>query len=195
MRLIQYCVEDRREITGRGINDLQNLGGRCLLLQGLARFGQEPRILDCNDRLVGKGAHQLDLTLGERLHPLASERQHPDRFALSQERHAQRAAPFPNCNGVSRIIRIGGHVINVDRPAFKGSSPGSRDLQHRGNLPHTVAVLGATTQRYSLASLRYDLSKLRIKGLVEKLPQDCAHLARSTHRAGSRRRDSSSPWS
>jgi hypothetical protein len=37
--------------------------------------------------------------------------------------------------------------------------------------PHTVAALGATTQRYSLASLRYDLSKLRIKGLVEKLPR------------------------
>jgi hypothetical protein len=37
--------------------------------------------------------------------------------------------------------------------------------------PHTVAALGATTQRYCLASLRYDLSKLRIKGLVEKLPR------------------------
>ena len=37
--------------------------------------------------------------------------------------------------------------------------------------PRTVAALGATTQRYSLASLRYDLSKLRIKGLVEKLPR------------------------
>jgi len=110
-----------------------------LLLQGLARFGQEPRILDCNDRLVGKGAHQLDLTLGERLHPLASERQHPDRFALSQERHAQRAALFPNCNGVSRIIRIGGHVINVDRPAFKGSPRGNAFGRKR-NQPPTSEV-------------------------------------------------------
>ena len=37
--------------------------------------------------------------------------------------------------------------------------------------PHAVAALGSTTEQYSLASLRYDLSKLRVKGLVEKLPR------------------------
>jgi len=37
--------------------------------------------------------------------------------------------------------------------------------------PHTLAALGLTTEQYSLASLRYDLSKLRAKGLVEKLPR------------------------
>ncbi len=31
-------------------------------------------------------------------------------------------------------------------------------------------TLGAAASRYTLASLRYDLSKLRAKGLVEKLP-------------------------
>jgi len=36
--------------------------------------------------------------------------------------------------------------------------------------PHVVAALGCATEQYSLASLRYDLSKLRAKGLVEKLP-------------------------
>ena len=34
---------------------------------------------------------------------------------------------------------------------------------------HVIAALGSTTEQYSLASLRYDLSKLRAKGLVEKL--------------------------
>jgi hypothetical protein len=38
-------------------------------------------------------------------------------------------------------------------------------------LPHVVAALGSAAERYSLASLRYDLSKLRAKGLVEKLPR------------------------
>jgi hypothetical protein len=33
----------------------------------------------------------------------------------------------------------------------------------------TAAALGRTTAHYSLASLRYDLSKLRVKGLVERL--------------------------
>src|ERR1700752_1460137 len=37
--------------------------------------------------------------------------------------------------------------------------------------PHAVAALGSPTQQYSLASLRYDLSKLRVKGLVAKLPR------------------------
>ena len=37
--------------------------------------------------------------------------------------------------------------------------------------PHVVAALGDGVESYSLASLRYDLSKLRAKGLVEKLPR------------------------
>lgn len=37
--------------------------------------------------------------------------------------------------------------------------------------PHTLAALGLDESHYSLASLRYDLSKLRAKGLVEKLPK------------------------
>src|SRR5881396_1445053 len=36
--------------------------------------------------------------------------------------------------------------------------------------PHTVDALGASGATYRLASLRYDLSKLRAKALVEKLP-------------------------
>jgi hypothetical protein len=36
--------------------------------------------------------------------------------------------------------------------------------------PHVLEALGATMRTYSLASLRYDLSKLRAKGLVVKLP-------------------------
>ena len=37
--------------------------------------------------------------------------------------------------------------------------------------PHVIAALGCTGQQYSLASLRYDLSKLRAKRLVERLPR------------------------
>jgi hypothetical protein len=36
--------------------------------------------------------------------------------------------------------------------------------------PEVIEALGCTTSEYSLASLRYDLSKLRAKSLVEKLP-------------------------
>jgi len=37
--------------------------------------------------------------------------------------------------------------------------------------PHVTAALGGTVERYSLSSLRYDLSKLRANGLVEKPPR------------------------
>ena len=37
--------------------------------------------------------------------------------------------------------------------------------------PHTLEALGSTPDDYSLASLRYDLYKLRAKGLVHKLPR------------------------
>ena len=37
--------------------------------------------------------------------------------------------------------------------------------------PYTLAALGLSAEQYSLASLRYDLSKIRAKGLVEKLPK------------------------
>jgi hypothetical protein len=36
--------------------------------------------------------------------------------------------------------------------------------------PAVIAALGCTPESYTLASLRYDLSKLRAKGLVAKLP-------------------------
>ena len=46
--------------------------------------------------------------------------------------------------------------------------------------PHAVAALGSTTQQYTLASLRYDLSKLRVKGLVERLPRSRRYRLRAT---------------
>jgi hypothetical protein len=36
---------------------------------------------------------------------------------------------------------------------------------------HVIAALSCTAEQYSLASLRYDISKLRAKGLLEKLPR------------------------
>src|SRR5262249_9504868 len=61
VRLLQYRREHRREITGRGVDDLQYLGGRGLLPQGFARLGDQPRVLHCNDRLRGEVLQQRDL--------------------------------------------------------------------------------------------------------------------------------------
>ena len=63
--LFQHRVEHRREIAGRGVDDLQHLGGRGLLLQCLARLGDQPRVLHRDDRLRGEVLQQGDLLVGE----------------------------------------------------------------------------------------------------------------------------------
>jgi hypothetical protein len=65
-RLFQHRREHRRRIAARGIDDLQDFGNRGLLLQGLTRFGQKPRVLHRNDRLGGEILQQRDLLVGKR---------------------------------------------------------------------------------------------------------------------------------
>jgi len=88
-RLFQYRLEDRLQLTRRGIDDLQYLGRRGLLLQRLAQFRQQARVLDRDDRLVGKGAHKLDLPFGERLDTPTGQGERADRRTLTQQRHAE----------------------------------------------------------------------------------------------------------
>src|SRR5690242_11171342 len=71
VRLLQYRIKYRDEIARRGVDDLQYLGGRGLLLQGLARLGQEPRIFHCDDRLRREVFEQRDLLFGKGPHLLA----------------------------------------------------------------------------------------------------------------------------
>ncbi len=65
-RLFEHRVEHRSEVAGRRIDDLQHLGGRGLLLQGLARLGNEPRVLHRDHRLRREIFQQRDLLVGER---------------------------------------------------------------------------------------------------------------------------------
>ena len=49
--LFEHRVENWGEIAGRRIDDLQYLSSRSLLLQCIARLGQQPSIFHRNDRL------------------------------------------------------------------------------------------------------------------------------------------------
>src|SRR5271167_1765086 len=53
-RSFEHRVEHRGEVAGRRIDDLQDLGGRGLLLQRLARLGQQPRVFDRDDGLFSE---------------------------------------------------------------------------------------------------------------------------------------------
>ena len=71
----QHGVEVERGID-RAQHFLERLqfGDRAGQLVGAGlQFAEQPRVLDRDDRLVGEGAHQLDLPLGERLDPLPRE--------------------------------------------------------------------------------------------------------------------------
>src|SRR6516164_2262561 len=88
----QYRVEHWGEVTWRGIDNLQYLGGRGLLLQGLARLGQQPRILDRDHRLRREILQQRDLLVGKRLDLLAIDRQHAEQGISLPQRYGEMAA-------------------------------------------------------------------------------------------------------
>ncbi len=67
----EHRVEHRRELARRGIDDLQYLSRRGLLVQCLARLGQEPCIFHRNDGLCREVLDQRDLLLAKRPHFLA----------------------------------------------------------------------------------------------------------------------------
>ena len=110
------------EIAGRGVDHLQHLGGRGLLLQRLALLGQQPRILDRDHRLIGEGADKFDLPVGKRLDPLAREQDDADRLAFAQQRHAERCPLLAQSDRDVRIAWNGGHVVNMHGAAFEHGS-------------------------------------------------------------------------
>src|ERR1700758_4076303 len=66
MSFFEDRLEHRREIAGRGVDDTQHFGRGRLLLQRLAGFGNEPRILHRYDRLRGEVLEERDLSVGKR---------------------------------------------------------------------------------------------------------------------------------
>ena len=63
---VQHCLQ----VKCRAANDLQYIGSCRLLLQRLAQFFQQPRILDGDDGLSSEVLHQRDLLVGKWLHLL-----------------------------------------------------------------------------------------------------------------------------
>ena len=71
MCFLQDRVEYRGKVAGRAVDDAEHLCGRGLLLQCLARLGQQPRILNRDDRLRGEVLQQRNMFVGERADFLA----------------------------------------------------------------------------------------------------------------------------
>ena len=77
------------QITGRGADDLQHLGGGDFLLERFAQLVEQPRVLDRYDGLGGEALDQLELLVGERPHLLAIDRDHTDHSIILEQRDTQ----------------------------------------------------------------------------------------------------------
>jgi hypothetical protein len=64
-RTAQHFTEYRFQLSRRTSNDLQYFRGRCLLLQRLTQFIEQPRVLDGDDSLGGEVRQELDLLFGK----------------------------------------------------------------------------------------------------------------------------------
>jgi len=116
-RLIEDRIEYRRKITGRGVDNLEHLGGRGLLFQGFAGLVDEPRILHRYDGLGGETFEQRDLFFRERSHFLAigyDSTEQRSLFAQWNCKNAARAAQFDirpawmvRCDSFSFGARVG----------------------------------------------------------------------------------------
>src|SRR5260370_700397 len=87
--LLQHCVEHRREVAGRGVDDPQHLGGRGLLLERFARLGDEARVFHRDHRLRREVLQQRDLLVGEWPDLLAIHGDRSEQRIVLPQRHAQ----------------------------------------------------------------------------------------------------------
>ena len=130
-RIRQHGVEDGLQVAHRVGNDLQHLGGRGLLLQRLAKIArprlhlvEQPHVLNRDHRLVGKGAGEFDLSVGERPHPGAPNHDDADDGVLPQHRDGEDGAMHlflaPQIFGPS-ILRVRENIVNVYDAAVQDS--------------------------------------------------------------------------
>src|SRR4029079_17170051 len=113
-------IHHRLDVGRRRGNHVEDGGAAglvCQSLRQLARpylnFLEQPRVLDRDHRLIGKGRNKLDLFFGERPHRLPRQHEHADRAAIAEQGYAQ---PGTGGVGVSPQIEPGfcQHVMDMN---------------------------------------------------------------------------------
>ena len=89
----KHDIEDGCKVAGRGLDDLQYLRGRGLLLQRFARLSQEPRIFHRDDRLRGEVLQQRDLLVGKCADFLTVDNERPEERVIPSQRHGKHRTP------------------------------------------------------------------------------------------------------
>ena len=125
----EHGLEHRLEFPGRAGDDPQHLRGRRLLFQRFAQIigppaqvANQPRVLDRDDRLVGKVLQQRNLLVGKGPHLLAKRPQVAKQHAVFEQRDAQRG---------SRPADVGGR--HIERITLEVTSLGTQ-IERLGGL-------------------------------------------------------------
>ena len=123
----RYRIENRLQIAGRGVDDLQHFGGRGLLFQRLALLGDKPRVLHRDHRLGGEVFQQRDLFVGERANFLAIDRMRPRTLSslMSGTRRTVRVPPR-SAMALPPELRLG-NVRYVGNLGSEAASPQMRE--------------------------------------------------------------------
>ena len=128
------CVEHGLKIEGRAADDLEHVGGRGLLLQGLAQVAcarlhlvKQPHVLDRDHSLVGEGGEQLDLLVGKRPHGAPRQRQCTNGNAFAQQRHTKHGAPASQPLFLRlTVLGVCQDIRDVNHAALEGNTPDER---------------------------------------------------------------------
>src|SRR5215469_10572261 len=139
---VEHRIEDRGEVAGRGIDDLQYFGGRGLLLQSLARLGQEPRILHRDDRLRREILQQCDLLVSEGHNLVTEGRDRAKKHVILAQGHNQKS-PNTALDGDPQpwvVWALSGQLPNIvylyerlalDHPGKRVAPAGEKPVTHQ----------------------------------------------------------------
>ncbi len=119
-------LKHRFGVSRRLAHHIEDLTRRCLIIERLRQLRgprlhrlEQPHILDRDHCLVGKGRGQLDVLLSERPDCAANERDHADRHAFSQERHAELRAEFAQPRDIHQIFGVFKCIVNMDNASLE----------------------------------------------------------------------------
>ena len=100
------------------------------------QLGDQPRILDGDDRLAGEGLEELDLPVGKEPRLLARHHDRTDGNAVLEHRHADHAAVGQDEAGPEGVVRVREGVRDLLDPAAQHRAAGGAcPARRRGKLP------------------------------------------------------------
>ena len=156
-------LEDGLHVIGRTGDHLQDFRSRGLPLQRFPGLVEQPRVLDCDHRLIGEGRQQIDLLVIERTHFGTAQQDRADALVATQQGHGQngmnnRARCFgPYGSGIRKPgAFLGHHVMHVngllvDKRASSGPIAADRpfvDLYGDGTGMRAEAQMFLVFQQY-----------------------------------------------